>query len=66
MSAGRVCICGQTRAPRANCSSTRASVRGTLFGVAVESNSGEKVVGMPCFRLRSESWSIRAMVRSVS
>ena len=30
MSIGRVCTCGHTRAPRANCSATRASTRGTL------------------------------------
>ena len=66
MSIGRVCICGQTRAPRANCSSTRAMVRGTFFGVAALSNTGEKVVGMPWRSESSASWSIRAIVRSVS
>ena len=39
-------------------------VRGTLLGVAVLSNTGEKVVGMPCFSDSSASWSIRAMVMS--
>ena len=55
MSMGRVCICGHTRAPRANCSSTRAIVRGTFSGVAAESNTGEKVVGMLYFSDSSAS-----------
>ncbi len=66
MSIGRVCICGQTRAPRANCSSTRARARGALLGVRVLSNTGEKVVGMLCLSDSSASWSMRAMVMSVS
>ena len=65
MSIGRVCTCGHTRAPRANCSATRSSTRGTLSGTAAESKSGEKVVGMPCASESSASWSTRATVRSV-
>ena len=66
MSIGRVCICGQTRAPRANCSSTRAMARSALSGTARVSNSGEKVVGMSCLIDSSASWSMRAMVMSVA
>jgi len=41
MSMGRVCICGQTRAPRANCSAERFRIRSTLAGVWRLSNTGE-------------------------
>ena len=47
MSIGRVCTCGQTRAPRAQAWSTRAITRSPMSGKARLWKSGEKVVGMP-------------------
>ena len=66
MSMGRVCTCGHTRAPRANCSPTRAMMRSASAACSMLTNKGEKVVGMVCFKDSSASWSTRAMFRSAS
>ena len=66
MSIGRVCTCGQTRAPRAHCSPTRARTRSPMSGKARLWKRGENVVGMPCRSESSASWSTRERVSSVS
>ena len=66
MSIGRVWTCGQTRAPRSDHSCTRASTVPASSGVAVDSNSGESVVGMPNSSESSASMSTRLTIKLVS
>ena len=66
MSIGRVCTCGQTRAPSSDHSCTRDSTAPTSSGVCADSNSGESVVGMPNSSDSSASMSTRLSIRLVS